>query len=500
VQMNIDSAPFQHFVFLFVAVGVVLLIAIIAGAAGPSYSINRKSTLYKCPNGTHVWDDTCEGPEFKVGNTYDFDLPSMAALNRFWEVDIRPYNLLTTVGDKNKYETVSVTVVVNVSSRKTLQDKWKLEVKNKRHKLNIRCPVTTKTLSNEMGLCSGYVAALEEVVDVRHHKLSFRVESAFGTSHSNVFLGDHQFSVTYGSLAYSNMEMGINITFLITGLVAFVLFLFMLRDYIYNGWTYQQVWTLVLLLGVVLFNNPFFALEYLIPGTFFLFVDALFKNGFIALLLLFWMASIEELRETETFRFTDKKHIPKFVICLAYLLFSVIAYTGESSALKSDPVGAPMHKTGLFIAFFVLAFLSFLAGIGYTGYLGYRSLKAIASDKQMFTRLCFIAIPTAVVSLAIFIGACSGGYGTGATGTFEFIFFSFLYNLYTWVLVAGYWPVSGRYSSTNARINDESASFIGGNKVAVDADDEETGGDKIPVKEPEEKDQPNEETLEEGTY
>jgi len=499
--MNIDSAPFKHFVVLFVAVGVVLVIAIIAGAAGPSYSVNRKDTLYKCPNGSHVWDDTCKGPEFGIGKTFDFDLPSFAALNRFWEVDIRPYNVLTVVGNHPKSESVTVTVVVNVSSRATLQDKWKLEVKDKRHKLTIKCPVVSKDSSEERGLCSSYTAALEEVVDVRHHRLSFRVEDVVSSS-GKALLGDHQFSVTYGSLAYSNMEMGINITFLITGLIAFVLFLFMLRDYIYNGWTYQQVWTLVLLLGVVLFNNPFFALEYLIPGTFFLFVDALFKNGFIALLLLFWMASIEELRETETFNFRDKKHIPKFIIVMAYLLFSVIAYTGESAELKSDPVGAPMHKTPLFIAFFVLAFLSFLAGVGYTGYLGYRSLKAIASDKQMFTRLCFIAIPTAVVSLAIFIGACSGGYGTGATGTFEFIFFAFLYNLYTWVLVAGYWPVSGRYTSSNARMNDESASFIGGNKVAVDADDEETPEDKIPVKKPEEteKDTPAEDSLEEGVY
>jgi len=249
----------------------------------------------------------------------------------------------------------------------------------------------------------------------------------------------------------------------------------MLRNYIYNGWTYQQMWTMVLLLAVIFYNNPFFALEYLVPGTFFLFLDALFKNCYLGLLLLFWMVSIEELRETETFNPRELKHIPKFIISGLFVLFSIIAFTGESIALKVNPVEARIHHTTVYIVFFVFAVLTFVAGLGYIGYLCYRSIKAIASNKVMFTRLCFIAIPSAVVALCVFIGCCADGYGTGATGTFEFIFFAFLYNLYTWILMFGYWPVSGRFGPSNAHVNDETTSIFSGRTVTVDDNDDDEG-------------------------
>lgn len=62
--MNVDVAPFRNFALAYAVGAVLMAIAIIVGATGPSPAISDVSYAYDCENHSHIWSsDYCTGKE-----------------------------------------------------------------------------------------------------------------------------------------------------------------------------------------------------------------------------------------------------------------------------------------------------------------------------------------------------------------------------------------------------------------------------------------------------
>ena len=192
-------------------------------------------------------------------------------------------------------------------------------------------------------------------------------------------------------------------------------------------------------------TDPFFALEYLVPGWFFQFFDAVVKDLFLALLLIFWLLCIEEFRDGDDFDANSKKHATKVFVAAAYFVFAVITFTWASVADRRNPVLSSPFEIPAVVVLYVITVLILFGAIVWMVIMAVMAIPKIAHSPLMFTRFLFLAIPSFVLALVVLIGAFCGNYGTGNTNSFQLVFFSTLYNVYTWLLVFGFWPAPGRY-------------------------------------------------------
>ena len=393
------------------------------------------------------------------------EVPGLRSTNRFWALNARPYNKnLKKNSNANTFAKMKVNIVVSVLQRSSIHGEWEYEVKDEKRTVSVVCPTSVKGAGDRP--CDMFTLIDEEYVDHRFHKVE-AVLTAEKDKDGKLDLGDLQLVVNFGTAEYSNLEMGLNIFFLLTSLAALVVFLYGIRAYIFHGWSYEQIWTVGILLSAIFYNSlcllprsssafsrpfhsspwtdPFFALEYLVPGWFFQFFDAVVKDLFLALLIIFWLLCIEEFRDGDDFDANSKKHAPKVFVAAAYFVFAVITFTWASVADRRNPVLSSPFEIPAVVVLYVITVLILFGAIVWMVVMAVMAVPKIAHSPLMFTRFLFLAIPSFVLALVVLIGAFCGNYGTGNTNSFQLVFFSTLYNVYTWLLVFGFWPAPGRY-------------------------------------------------------
>lgn len=415
--MNVDTAPFWHFIVAAIVTVVILLIAIIVGATGPTAKEMTEHYTYDCADHTHVWNDTqCTGKQLgTAGVAYSVSTHALISTNRFWGVKVVPYNKNVAGHSKhNKNAMMSIEIIANVSYRNDLRSAWHREVTNRYHKVSVECPTTIKgDLKVESGKCKGFTLAYERGVSHKYHQVSFEMRVNEETS---LALGDVGAHVYFGTTSYSNLEMGVNIFYLIVSLVVFLVFAWMLRDLIFRGWTFEQGCTLFLSLAVVIYNNPFFSLEYLLPGVFFVVFDSVVKSAFLALVLLFWLLAFDKARVgEESFRLFEKTHVPKLVAVAACFILAAITFSWSAIREKIDPIfGSPFSSPGV-VTFYVFTVIVLALVFVWIIIFGIMAVPTATASQKSFTRFCFIIVSSSVVAISIIVGAFCGDFGTNNT-------------------------------------------------------------------------------------
>lgn len=413
--MNIDTAPFWHFIVAAIVTVVILIVAIIVGATGPDAKESFEKFTYECKDKSHVWNSSeCTGKQLGTrGVTYSVYTRALVSTNRFWGLKMVPYNKNVAGGAKHgKNKKMTIEIYANVSYRNDLRGAWRREVENSFRRVTVECPVSVKAREPgpEAGECQGFTLAYDRGVDHKYHQVTFEMIVA---EQSDLALGDVGAHIYTGTTAYSNMQMGVNIFYLIVSLGVFLVYAWMLRDLIFRGWSFEQAATLLLTLAVILYNNPFFALEYLLPGMFFIFFDALVKSAFLALVLLYWLFSFDKIRVgEESFRVLDKIHIFKVAAVVACLVLGVITFTWAGIRDKIDPIfGSPFSSPGV-ITFYAFTAMTLVLIIAWVIIVAVMSIPVATASKQIFTRYCFNIISSAIVALSIIIGIFCGDFGT----------------------------------------------------------------------------------------
>ncbi|XP_053150232.1 transmembrane protein 181 isoform X4 [Hemicordylus capensis] len=251
--------------------------------------------------------------------------------------------------------------------------------------------------------------------------------------------------------AFSQVEIWFRFVFVVLTFIVTCLFAHSLRKFSMRDWGIEQKWMSILLPLLLLYNDPFFPLSFLINSWFPGMLDDFFQSLFLCALLLFWLCVYHGIRvqgERKCLTF----YFPKFLIVGLLWLASVALGIWQTVNELHDPtyqygVDASNFQ-GMKIFFLVVATMYIL----YLLFLIIRACSELRNMPYVDLRLKFLTALTFVVlviSMAIlylrfgaqiqqdnFVAELSTHYHNSA----EFLSFYGLLNFYLYTLAFVYSP------------------------------------------------------------
>lgn len=228
------------------------------------------------------------------------------------------------------------------------------------------------------------------------------------------------------------------------------LFAHSLRRFSMRDWSIEQRWMSLLLPLLLLYNNPFFPLLFLVNSSLPSIMDGVFQSTFLTVLLLFWLCLYHGVRQTKR-RFLIF-YAPKLLIVGLMWIVAVMITCWQHYKEVADPTYNYKSDTGNFFGFKIFFFI---VGSLYLVYLLYLVVRAYAELRNMpyfDVRLKFLTILMLIVVIVTititslrfgssvleenFIAELSSHYENSA----EFLAFYGLLNFYLYTMAFVYSP------------------------------------------------------------
>ncbi|XP_059380220.1 transmembrane protein 181-like isoform X6 [Carassius carassius] len=283
--MRLYTLSKRHFVLVFVVFFFCFGVSTLIGVSGPKIITEIYSNgLSVSANGSKT------GP---------FDLKSQPLSNynqQLWLTCI--IQLDNNIADLSLKE-----FGMNVELQGVMQDASVMRISNNIHNKN-------RTLH-----CAAHQQACDEIIVLHLGYLNY-TQYKISVSFRNL-LQDRIKNVTFVfkmyNATFSQVEIWFRFVFVVMTFIVTCVFAHSLRKFSMRDWGIEQKWMSVLLPLLLLYNDPFFPLSFLlnswVPGT----LDAFFQALFLCALLLFWLCVYHGIRVQGERRFLTF-YLPKLLI------------------------------------------------------------------------------------------------------------------------------------------------------------------------------------------
>lgn len=250
---------------------------------------------------------------------------------------------------------------------------------------------------------------------------------------------------------FSQVEIWFRFVFVVLTFMVTCMFAHSLRKFSMRDWGIEQKWMSILLPLLLLYNDPFFPLSFLVnswfPGT----LDAFFQALFLCALLLFWLCVYHGIRVQGERKFLTF-YLPKLIIVGLLWLSAVTLGIWQTVNELQDPTYSYRLDFGSFQGMKVF-FLIVVAL--YTLYLIFLIVRACSELKNMpysdlrlkfLTALTFVVLIISMVILYLRFGAKAlqdnfvAELSTHYQNSAEFLSFYGLLNFYLYTLAFVYSP------------------------------------------------------------
>ncbi|OCT77958.1 transmembrane protein 181 isoform X1 [Xenopus laevis] len=262
-------------------------------------------------------------------------------------------------------------------------------------------------------------------------------------------------SVTFTWKAYnptfSQVEIWFRFVFVVLTFVVTCLFAHSLRKFSMRDWGIEQKWMSLLLPLLLLYNDPFFPLTFLVNSWFPGMLDDLFQSIFLCALLLFWLCVYHGIRvqgERKCLTF----YLPKLFIVGLLWLASVTLGIWQTVNELHDPTYQYKVDTGNFqgmkIFFLIVAslYILYLLFLIIRACTELRNMPYVDLRLKFLTALTFVVIIISIVILYLRFGAqvlqdnFVAELTTHYENSAEFLSFYGLLNFYLYTLAFVYSP------------------------------------------------------------
>uniref|UniRef100_A0A1B0C2U9 Transmembrane protein 181 n=1 Tax=Glossina palpalis gambiensis TaxID=67801 RepID=A0A1B0C2U9_9MUSC len=280
-----------------------------------------------------------------------------------------------------------------------------------------------------------------------------------------------EFGVNFKSYSpdFSQIEIWFRFIFLLFTFIVICWFAHSLRKYPIYDWSIEQKWLSVLLPLLLLYNNPFFPLVFLVnswlPGM----IDACLQATFLCALLMFWLCIYHGLRQNER-RFVGF-YLPKIIVVLPLWLCAIVLATWEKCNELKDPSYSHFVDTKNYNG---LKLFFYLAGSMYVLYLTLLILRAYTELRSMpffDMRLKFLTLLMVfVLSISVIVTTvCRFGFGilednfvasldTTYQSSAQFMCFYGLLNFYLYAMAYVYSP-GDRFAQAEISVTKDNPAF-----------------------------------------
>ncbi|XP_020488546.1 transmembrane protein 181 isoform X2 [Labrus bergylta] len=250
---------------------------------------------------------------------------------------------------------------------------------------------------------------------------------------------------------FSQVEIWFRFVFVVLTFMVTCMFAHSLRKFSMRDWGIEQKWMSILLPLLLLYNDPFFPLSFLVnswfPGT----LDAFFQALFLCALLLFWLCVYHGIRvqgERKCLTF----YLPKLIIVGLLWLSAVTLGIWQTVNELQDPTY--LYKVDI-INFQGMKVFFLIVIIFYILYLIFLIVRACSELKNMpysdlrlrfLTALTFVVLVISMVILYLRFGAKAlqdnfvPELSTHYQNSAEFLSFYGLLNFYLYTLAFVYSP------------------------------------------------------------
>jgi len=251
-------------------------------------------------------------------------------------------------------------------------------------------------------------------------------------------LGDTSFTFRFTNHSYTLFELWFRFVFLVISFIFVIVFAHKMKTFPWRDWTLEQRWAIVLLLGLMAYNNPFFPLEILTNNWFPIFFNRVLYLSFIVILLLFWLVTFDGIRKETVDRSFGKFYLPKIVLVGGFWLCAVVVYTWIQQVQLKDPNNDPYSLPGL-IFFEVVMLIILIVYVFWLVIVVCRSCGDARTLPFLGERLKILGGFTLAVIIVVVAGLIFGAV-SNFNNAAEFTSYVSLFNLYVYVLAFFYMP------------------------------------------------------------
>nr|XP_003215817.2 PREDICTED: transmembrane protein 181 isoform X1 [Anolis carolinensis] len=250
--------------------------------------------------------------------------------------------------------------------------------------------------------------------------------------------------------SFSQMEIWFRFVFVVLTFIVTCLFAHSLRKFSMRDWGIEQKWMSILLPLLLLYNDPFFPLSFLISSWFPGMLDDLFQSLFLCALLLFWLCVYHGIRvqgERKCLTF----YFPKFLIVGLLWLASVTLGIWQTVNELHDPTyqygidGNNFQGMKIFFLVVAIVYILYLLFLIIRACSELRNLPYVDLRLKFLTALTFVVLIFSIAILYLRFGTqvlqdnfveLSTHYHNSA----EFLSFYGLLNFYLYTLAFVYSP------------------------------------------------------------
>ncbi|XP_010902940.1 transmembrane protein 181 isoform X2 [Esox lucius] len=421
--MRLYTLSKRHFVLVFVVFLICFSLTVFIGIAGPKILSETKYSGDKLLAKNH---DIKTGP-------FILKSPPLSTYNQqLWLTCVMQVEHSNVVDFRQFFE-------INVELKGVLQDASVMHVRNNVHQ-------KSRTLH-----CGN---KCDEIIVVHLGYLNYtlyQVNVTFKGLENITYEVNVNFMWKMYNPSFSQVEIWFRFVFVVLTFVVTCMFAHSLRKFSMRDWGIEQKWMSILLPLLLLYNDPFFPLSFLVnswfPGT----LDAFFQALFLCSLLLFWLCVYHGIRvqgERKCLTF----YLPKLVVVGFLWLSAVTLGIWQTVNELKDPT----YQYKVDIANFQGMKIFFLVVVTlYILYLIFLIVRACSELKNMpytdlrlkfLTTLTFVVLIISMVILYLrfgskalqdnFVAELSTHYQNSA----EFLSFYGLLNFYLYTLAFVYSP------------------------------------------------------------
>lgn len=435
VQMRLYSMHKREFVMVFFTFFVCLGLALFIGVTGPP--ITSTSKIY----GKYLLPkDNQSNPDItKIAKgPYIMRTPSFTTYSQQLWVIVK---LTTENKDDEIYDKsfqVSISIEGLTQEHKPVSIIGQHESKNR-----------TRHLRCENQYCDEFIVLHLGYLDYTHYILTVRFYG-LEAFHKRYNINQVKFYFKTYNPGFTKIEIWFRFVFLFTTFLVSCWFANSLKKYPVYDWSIEQKWMSILLPCLMGYNNPIFAMMFLvnswIPGLF----DAFAQATFLCALLLFWLCIYHGLRQNE--RKLTTFYLPKIFIVAMLWFPAIILSTWQKYNELQDPTYNHEVDTA---NFYVIQSFFYIFGVVYVLYLSILILRAYTELRSMpffdlrLKFLTLLMISVIIISCIVtflrfgvgflednFVARLSTHYNSSA----EFMCFYGLLNFYLYSMAYVYSP------------------------------------------------------------
>ncbi|XP_033120992.1 transmembrane protein 181-like isoform X2 [Anneissia japonica] len=263
--------------------------------------------------------------------------------------------------------------------------------------------------------------------------------------------------------SFTQVEIWFRFVFLVMTFIVTCMFAHSLRKFTMRDWSIEQKWMSILLPLILLYNDPIFALTFLVDSVVPLMLDSVFQASFLCTLLLFWLCVYHGIRQSK--RKWSTFYIPKIILVGLLWASAISLACWQQYQEKHDPTYDYRVDSGNYLAMKIFFFIFGGIYLLYLLFLVIRAFTELRTLPYMNLRLRFmtilmlfvVAISCSIVLLRFGVRVLQDNYisqlSTYYKNSSEFLTFYGLLNFYLYTMAYVYSPSANAHKDSYFKEN-----------------------------------------------